>query len=119
MYLRFGGSGADRRPRYQIGRVLRHDRVQEFCSRRQAQFRYGKQQTSRPTDTLFDIVGVVQAGVVQHALPAQRRARFLKVGPHDYQNLIADLILQLAVNKDGVIRGNDTATLTNDTKPVP
>jgi hypothetical protein len=32
---------------------------------------------------------------------------------------IANLILQLAVNKDGVIRGNDTATLTNDTKPVP
>jgi hypothetical protein len=30
----------------------------------------------------------------------------------------ANLILQLAVNKDGVIRGNYTATLTNDTKPV-
>ena len=30
----------------------------------------------------------------------------------------ANLILQLAVNNDGTIRGNYTATLTNDTKPV-
>ena len=30
----------------------------------------------------------------------------------------ANLILQLAVNKQGVIRGNYTATLANDTKPV-
>jgi hypothetical protein len=30
----------------------------------------------------------------------------------------ANLVLQLAVNKDGTIRGNYTATLTNDTKPI-
>ncbi len=30
----------------------------------------------------------------------------------------ADLILQLAVNKDGVMRGNYTAKLTNDTLPI-
>ena len=36
---------------------------------------------------------------------------------HDDQNK-ANLILQLAVNKEGVIRGNYTATVSNDTKPV-
>jgi hypothetical protein len=36
---------------------------------------------------------------------------------HDQQTK-AKLILQLAVNKDGIIRGNYTATLTNDTKPL-
>ena len=36
---------------------------------------------------------------------------------HDQQSK-ANLILQLAVNKDGVIRGNYTATLTSDTQPV-
>ncbi len=36
---------------------------------------------------------------------------------HDKQTN-ANLILQLAVNKAGIIRGNYTATLTNDTKPV-
>ncbi len=36
---------------------------------------------------------------------------------HDKQTK-ANLILQLAVNKDGIIRGNYTATLTNDTKPI-
>jgi hypothetical protein len=36
---------------------------------------------------------------------------------HD-QHVKANLILQLAVNKDGIIRGNYTATLTDDTKPV-
>jgi len=30
----------------------------------------------------------------------------------------ANLILQLAVNKDGILRGNYTATVTDDTKPV-
>jgi hypothetical protein len=30
----------------------------------------------------------------------------------------ANLILQLAVNKQGIIRGNYTATMTNDTQPV-
>ena len=29
-----------------------------------------------------------------------------------------NLILQLAVNKDGIIRGNYTATVTDHTKPV-
>ena len=36
---------------------------------------------------------------------------------HDDQTK-ANLILQLAVNKDGIIRGNYTATVTDDTKPV-
>ncbi len=36
---------------------------------------------------------------------------------HDQQTK-ANLILQLAINKDGILRGNYTATLTNDTKPV-
>ena len=36
---------------------------------------------------------------------------------HDQQTK-ANLILQLAINKQGIIRGNYTATLTNDTKPV-
>jgi hypothetical protein len=36
---------------------------------------------------------------------------------HDDQSK-ANLILQLAVNKEGIIRGNYTATLTDDTKPV-
>jgi hypothetical protein len=36
---------------------------------------------------------------------------------HDQQTK-ANLILQLAVNKAGIIRGNYTATLTNDTQPV-
>ena len=34
------------------------------------------------------------------------------------QHTKADLILQLAVNKEGIIRGNYTATLTNNTLPV-
>jgi hypothetical protein len=36
---------------------------------------------------------------------------------HDQQTK-ANLILQLAVNKQGILRGNYTATMTNDTKPV-
>ena len=36
---------------------------------------------------------------------------------HEQHNK-ANLILQLAVNKDGIIRGNYTATVTDDTKPV-
>ncbi len=36
---------------------------------------------------------------------------------HDQQTK-ANLILQLAVNKDGIIRGNYTATVTDDTKPI-
>ena len=36
---------------------------------------------------------------------------------HDQQTT-ANLILQLALNKQGIIRGNYTATVTNDTKPV-
>jgi hypothetical protein len=36
---------------------------------------------------------------------------------HDQQTK-ANLILQLAVNKQGILRRNYTATMTNDTKPV-
>ncbi len=36
---------------------------------------------------------------------------------HDQQNK-ANLILELAVSKEGIIRGNYTATLTDDTKPI-
>jgi hypothetical protein len=34
------------------------------------------------------------------------------------QQTKANLILQLAVDKEGIIRGNYTDTLTNDTRPV-
>jgi hypothetical protein len=63
--------------------------------RRQAQLGYGNQQTSRPAETFFDLERIIQAGIVQHSFPAQRRARLLKIGPHDYQDLFADLILQI------------------------
>jgi len=34
------------------------------------------------------------------------------------QQTKANLVRQLAVNKQGVIRGNYTVTMTNDTQPV-
>ncbi len=53
--------------------------------------------------------------------PADDDQQWLPLGvfamTHDQQT-DADLILQLAVNKQGIIRGNYTATLTDDTKPV-
>jgi hypothetical protein len=61
------------------------------------------------------------AGAADDDAKASSDEQWLPLGvfamSHDQQTK-ANLILQLAVNKDGIIRGNYTATLADDTQPL-
>ena len=81
--LRFRRARANRRPRDQVGDVLRHDGVQKFRRRRQAHAGDSQQQPPRNFQTRFDVLRTVEVRVVDQALPADGRARFFKIDAHD------------------------------------
>ena len=82
--LGFGGARADGRPGDEVLQVLGRDGVQRFGGQRQPRFGEVEEQLPRQADAVFDVEGVVQAGIVDEALPAHRRARLLEIRPHHH-----------------------------------
>ena len=80
--------GADGDPRGEIRDVLRQLRVEELAGGRQAQFRDIEQELPREAEALVDVIALVEVGVVDEALPADRRPRLLEIAPHDGDELV-------------------------------
>ncbi len=85
--LRFRRASADRRPADEVGEVLRDDRIEKLGRGRDLFFRHCEKQLAGETQSLFDVEGLVQIGVVDHAFPADGGARFFEVGAHDENEL--------------------------------
>ena len=88
MDLALGRARADRHPRRQVGDVLRDLDVEEFGGGRQPEIVDVEQQLAREPQALVDVEALVQVGVVDEPLPADRRARLLEVGAHDDDQVI-------------------------------
>jgi hypothetical protein len=82
MDLTLGGARADRAPRDCVGDVLGRDRVQELAAHRHAEAQHVQQQLARHVEAGVDVPRPVEVRVVDHALPARRRARLLEVDAH-------------------------------------
>ena len=91
VHLAFGRARADGTPAHEVGHILRRDDIEKFGARRQAQFIDLHQQTASDADSLVDLETAVQQGVIDQALPANRRARFFKIDPHDDNQIFGQL----------------------------
>ena len=87
--LAFGRPRADRDPRRQVGDVLRNLRVEELRRRRQPHVVDVEQQLAGQPQPLVDVEALVEIGIVDEPLPADRRARLLEVAAHDDDELLA------------------------------
>ena len=79
VHLALGRPRADGDPRRQVGDVLRDLRVEELGRRRQAHVVDVEQQLARQAQPLVDVEALVEVGVVDEPLPADRRPRLLEV----------------------------------------
>ena len=96
MGLRFRGARADGGPGDQVLKVLRRDRIEGLGGGGQAQGHDIGEQAARQAQALFNAERVIQMGVVDQPLPAQRRARLFEVHAHDDIQRVLHLFRQRA-----------------------
>ncbi len=83
MHLTFGGARTDRSPTHQVGNVLGRNHIQVFDARRNPELVEFQEQLAAYPYALVDLETAIEVGIVDQALPADGRARLLKVHPHD------------------------------------
>lgn len=86
--LRFGGTGADRRPTDQVLQVLRGNRVERFGGGGQAFLGEVAEQLATDVQAILDLERVVQVRIVDQAFPAHRGTRLLEVHAHHQEQRI-------------------------------
>ena len=82
MHLALGRAGTDRAPRDEVRDVLRRDHVEELAAGRHAEFGDVGEQFARDAQAAVDLEAAVEIGIVDEALPADRRAGLLEVDAH-------------------------------------
>ncbi len=95
VHLALGGAGADRHPRREVGDVLRDLGVEELRSGREPHVVDVEQQLSGEAQPLVDVEALVEVGIVDEALPANRRPRLLEVAPHHEDQVVGVACRQL------------------------
>ena len=88
--LGFRGARADGRPGDQVRCVLRNDGIEKFRCGRQAEFEDVQKQFPREQDALRHVAGFIEIGIVDEAFPANGRAGFFKINPHDDEVAVGD-----------------------------
>ncbi len=83
VHLALGRPCPNRAPRHQIGGELRRDRIQELTPGRHPHVGQIEQQAARRAQPLVNLKLAVQIRIVNQPFPANRRAGFLKIHPHD------------------------------------
>lgn len=102
--LRLGGAGANSTERDQIGQVLRGDGIQHLTGNGHAHAGKIRVELTRDTETLVDVVGLINVGVVDQTLPPHRGAGLLKVGTHDDTKVGGKLLGEL-LQTAGIFEG--------------
>ena len=104
MHLALGGPRSDRAPGDQVGDVLRRDHVEILGAGGQVEFVDLEQDASREAQSLVDAETVVEAGIVDETLPADRSTRLLEIHAHHDDETVGELVLQRGEAR-GVIDG--------------
>lgn len=94
MGLGFRGTRADRGPADHIGQILRDNRIEEFGRGREPEGGDFQQNLPGQAEPRRKVAGIVEARIVDQALPPDRGARFLEVNSHEN----ADRIIQLGLS---------------------
>ena len=121
MHLTFHGARADRPPGDEVGVVLPEGRVQELGRDREPRVRDVGHEVPRGAQALADLVGLVEVGVVDEALPSHHRPRLLEVHAHGDDEL-ARVCFGRGAQERGVFKGGagvvDRARPGHDEEPV-
>ncbi len=119
--LRLGGAGADGGPANEVGKVLRSDGVERLGGCGQAEGIDIEKEFAREGDAVREVATVVEVRVVDEALPADGRARFLEIDAHDDGKTVADFLAELHEflsvlhSRDGVV---DRAGANDDEEAI-
>lgn len=87
-------SGADGAPANQIGDVLRTDGIEQFRRAGQSELIDAQENGPGQLQAGGDITGAVQVGIVDQTFPADGGPRFLKIGSHDDQEPVTQLVCE-------------------------
>ena len=92
MHLAFDGPRADRAPAHEVREELPESRVEEFRARRQSKIgNVGKEPACEP-QPFVDVIGAVEIGIVDEALPAHDGPRLFEIHAHDHEDAIANVV---------------------------
>ena len=92
--LGLGGARPDRRPTHHVRQVLRHDGIEKFGGRGQAEGRDLEENLACQAQPGGQIAGIIHAGIVDQPLPADRGARFFEIDAHENADRIGKLLPQ-------------------------
>ena len=81
--LAFRGARADGAPAHEVGDELGGDRVEELAARGQPELSEIEEKPPAPPEANVDRIASIQIGVVDEALPPDRRTRLLEIHAHD------------------------------------
>ena len=91
MHLALGGARADRSPADEARDILRRDHVEKLGAGGNAHLGQVEQQMPRLAQAVVDLERLVEVGIVDEALPAERGARLFEVHAHDEAELLREL----------------------------
>ena len=121
MNLALRGARADRRPRNEIGDILRCRHIEELRSRRQAEIVHGGQHAAGKMQALVDVKAAIKIRIVDQSLPTDRRAWLLEIDAHDDFETVGKPIAQ-GGEACGVVHGCegivDRTGTDNDEKTI-
>ena len=85
VHLAFDRARPDSTPGDQLRVILTEGCIKELSGHRHAPGGEVDHQLARQSESLVDLKAVVETRVVDQPLPADDRARFLKIDPHDHE----------------------------------
>jgi len=130
--LGLGGAGTDSADGDEVSEELGRDGVEHLGGDGHAGRGEIAEELSRDTETLVNLEGLVDIGVVNQTLPADSRPRLLEVGAHDDDKVILELLGESLepvavlnrsggiVNRTGANDDQETVVAThNDVDSIP
>ena len=119
--LRLSGAGTNGTDGDAVGKELGRDGIEHLASDGHAAGGEVDEHLARNTETLVDLEGLVNIGVIDQTLPADSRAGLLEVGAHNDAQVVGELFGQLLQPPSVLKSGGgvmDGAGADNDKKTV-
>jgi len=96
MHLALDGARADRPPAHEIGKELPEGRVEKFGARRKSEIGKVGEKLAGEAQTLVDVIGTVQVGIVDQPFPSDDGARLLEVDAHEEKDAVLHALRELS-----------------------
>jgi hypothetical protein len=119
--LRLGGAGTNGTDRDTVGKELRRNGVEHLGGNWQTLSGQVNEKLAGNTETLVDLEGVVNIGVVDETLPANGCSGLLEVGAHDDAEIVGEFVRELLESGSVLLGGSrvvDGARTNDDEKSV-